>query len=157
MRQIVLPLTAAVLAGLAVFAAHPALAQEARVEVRTGAGWTDGNSAHADIGAAAGYDINTGGGTFIGAEESVDKLIDSNQKVRFATTGRIGMHVSPNDKLYATGGYAYGVGPDAPTVGAGWEHGFGNKMYGKVEYKKYFNEDGYRNSNATLVGVGMHF
>lgn len=155
MRKFALPFAAA----LTVLAATPAFAGEGRVELRTGVGWPDGQAAKAEIGGAAGYDWTMGGGSgaFFGVEQSVDKVLASGQKVRWGTMGRVGMHVTPNDKVYAIGGYTYGKGPDAPTVGAGWEHGFGNRMYGKVEYKKFFNEDGYRNSNAALVGVGMHF
>ena len=141
----------------ALAAATPALADEARVELRGGVGWPDGQAAKGEVGAAAGYDWSLGSGAFFGAEESVDKVLASGQKVRWGTSGRLGAHVTPNDKLYATAGYAYGKGPNAPTVGAGWEHGLGGKAYGKVEYKHFFNEDGAPHSNAALVGVGMHF
>jgi len=152
MRLLVISLVAAI--GVAT----PALADEARVEVRGGVGWPDGQSAKGEIGAAAGYDKNLGvSGAFFGVEQSVDKVLATGQKVRWGTSGRVGAHVGANDKLYVTGGYAYGKGPDAPTVGAGWEHGFSGKAYGKVEYKRFLNEDGMRNSNAALVGVGMHF
>jgi hypothetical protein len=143
---------------VAIGAATPALADGARVELRGGVGWPDGQAAKGEIGAAAGYDVNLGaGGAFFGVEQSVDKVLTSGQHVRWGTSGRVGAKVTANDKLYATGGYAYGKGPDAPTVGAGWEHGFGGKTYGKVEYKHFFNEQGATHSNAALVGVGVHF
>jgi outer membrane immunogenic protein len=149
----------------ALSAATPALADDstsgtgngARVELRTGLAWPDGQAAKGEIGVAGGYDVPVGSNLFFGVEQSIDKTLASGQKVRWGTSGRVGAHVGANDKLYVSGGYAYGKGADAPTVGAGWEHGFGNKVYGKVEYKKFLNEDGVKNSNAALVGVGVHF
>jgi hypothetical protein len=159
MRKFVLPLAALVASAAALGAASPAFAGEGRVELRSGLGWTDGQTAHADVGAAAGYDWSlspTGTGPFVGVEQSVDKNLDSGENWRWTTSGRIGVRMGAN-KLYATGGYGYGKGPDAPMVGAGVEHGFGNRIYGKVEYRKYFNEDGVRNSNAALIGAGVRF
>ncbi|MBS0255668.1 MAG: hypothetical protein JSS36_10800 [Proteobacteria bacterium] len=137
--------------------ATPALAGEARVELHTGIGWTDGQGAKATLGGAAGYDLATGGGTFVGIEESVDKQLVDSQRTRWGTSARFGAHMGPNDKLYATAGYNYGKGPHGADIGAGWEHSMGGPLYGKVEYKHYFNEGGAQNSNAALVGVGMRF
>ena len=128
----------------------------ARVDIHTGLGWADSGKANATLGATAGYDIATGGGTFAGLEESVDKVLTSQDKVRFGTTVRFGTHVTPADKLYALAGYSYGTGPNGTHVGAGVEHSFG-PVFGKVEYRHTFNEDAVKDSNATLVGVGMHF
>lgn len=140
----------------ATVAATPALAGEARVEVQGGVDWSDGLSTKGVIGAAAGYDWSLPGGAFVGAEESVDKPLASDTHVRWGTSGRLGLHVTPKDKLYATAGYNYGVGPHASDVGAGWEHSFG-PMYGKVEYKRFFTEDGLPDSNGAVVGMGVHF
>jgi outer membrane immunogenic protein len=140
----------------AMVAATPALAGEARVEVQGGVDWSGGQSTKGVIGAAAGYDWSLPAGVFVGAEESVDKAFGSDTHVRWGTSGRVGLHVTPMDKLYATAGYNYGAGPNATDVGAGWEHSFG-PMYGKVEYKRFFNEDGARDGNGGLVGVGIHF
>ncbi|MBU6268251.1 MAG: hypothetical protein KGN34_11965 [Sphingomonadales bacterium] len=156
MRILVLSIVAALAGATPALAAGPA-DDGARVELRSGVTWPDGQAAKGEIGAAAGYDASLGGGAFVGVEQSVDKTLASGQNVRWGTSGRIGAHVGANDKVYATGGYSYGKGPDAPTVGAGWEHGFGNKLYGKVEYKHFFNEDNATHSNAALVGMGVHF
>ncbi len=136
--------------------ATPALADGARVEVQGGVGWTGDGSGKGVIGAAGGYDWSLPGGAFVGAEESVDKTVADGYHVRWGTSGRVGLHVTPKDKLYATAGYNYGVGPHATDAGGGWEHSFG-PMYGKVEYKHYFTEDGFRDSNGALMGVGVHF
>ena len=137
--------------------AGPALAGETRVELRSGLGWTDGQAAKGTIGGAVGYDIATGGGTFIGVEESVDKQLAAAQQARWGTSARFGTHMGPDDKLYATAGYNYGTGPHGADIGAGWDHTLGGPLYTKVEYKHYFNEGGARNSNAALLGVGMKF
>lgn len=143
------------LAVVAAAAATPAFANEARVEVRSGLAWNDGKQAEATIGGAAGYDVNVGP-AFVGIEQSVDKTLTSNEKVRWGTSGRIGIEALPGTKLYATAGYNYGVGPNGTDIGAGVQKAFG-PLYGKVEYKHFFNEDGARDSNAALVGVGMKF
>ncbi|HWU04575.1 MAG TPA: outer membrane beta-barrel protein [Novosphingobium sp.] len=139
-------------------AATPALAQsgEGRVEVHTGLGWNDSQAVQGNIGAAVGYDIHTGGGTFVGLEESVDKVLTSQNRVRFGTTARFGAHIDPKDKVYGLAGYSYGEGPNATHIGAGLEHSIG-PAFTKVEYRHYFTEDGARDSNAALVGVGVHF
>jgi len=141
---------------IAMIAATPALAGEARVEARGGVDWTDGQTAKATAGAAVGYDVDVGGSAFIGAEQSADKVLEGGTNVRFGSSGRIGIKASPNDKIYATGGYNYGKGPNGADVGAGWEHSFGG-LYGKVEYKRFFNEDAAPNSNAAMVGLGVKF
>lgn len=135
--------------------ATPALANEGHVDVHTGLGWTDGLPSKAVIGGSAGYDVSVGP-AFVGVEESADKVLASGSEVRWGTSGRIGTHITPATKIYATAGYNYGVGPNATDVGGGVEHSFG-PMYGRVEYKHYFNEDGAIDSNAATVGVGIHF
>jgi hypothetical protein len=141
----------------AMVAATPALADGARVEVQSGIDWAGGAPVKGLIGAAGGYDWSLPGGVFVGAEESVDKTLAEGYHVRWGTSGRIGAHIDPKDKLYLTAGYNYGVGPHASDVGAGLEHSFAGPMYAKVEYKHYFTEEGLPNSNGALVGVGLHF
>ena len=140
---------------LALCAASPALA-ETRAEIRGGVDWPDGQKADGTIGGALGYDAPVGGGAFVGIEETVDKALTSTEHVRFGTSARLGTHVTARDKLYATAGYNYGKGPNAPDVGGGWEHSFGS-VYGKVEYKHFFDEQGAPHRNAALVGLGVHF
>lgn len=150
MRLVLLSLAAS----LAV--ATPALAGEGRFDVQTGVDWSDGLPGRATIGGTVGYDEHIGAGAFVGVEESVDKVLASNTKARFGTTGRLGLKVGPTDKFYGLAGYTYGAGPNATHVGGGYEHSFG-PIYGKLEYRHYFTEDGFRDSNAALVGAGIHF
>lgn len=152
MRKILLPL----LASLAV--ATPALANEARVEARGGVAWGSGDS-EAIVGVAAGYDYDLGSVAFVGAEVSADKILTAAaNRVGFGFAGRIGAKTSVA-KLYAVGGYATkfcdfcdgtwnaGVGAEAPLMG---------KIYGKLEYRRYFVEAG-SDVNAVVAGVGYKF
>lgn len=153
MRKVLIALTATV----AAVAATPALANDARVEVRTGLGWSDGLPSKATLGAAAGYDVDAGP-AFVGVEQSVDKVLASNSKVRWGSSVRAGVGITPSTRLYATAGYNYGVGSNATDIGGGIEHNFSSMpLYGKIEYKHFFTENGGRDTNAALVGVGLKF
>jgi len=142
--------------------AAPAMAADAgtdtgaRVDVHTGLGWADGKAAQSTLGATLGYDLATAGHTFVGVEQSADKVLTSQGKVRWTSAARFGAHVSDKDKAYVLAGYSYGVGPDGAQLGAGVEHNFGG-YYGKLEYRHNFSEDSAKDSNAAVVGVGMHF
>ena len=153
MRKVLLTLAAS----MAV--ASPALANEARVEVRGGVYWSPGYS-KGTVGAAAGYDFDLGSSAFAGVEVSGDKILDSTaNRVAFGFTGRIGVKASANDKLYVAGGYTTkpcSTCVDAEHIGAGWEHSFG-RVYGKVEYRHFLTNQGAPDANAVVGGVGLHF
>lgn len=139
--------------------ASPALANEARVEARGGVYWTPGDTA-ATAGVAAGYDFDLGSSTFAGAEVSGDKIIESGTKVAFGFTGRVGLKTAPGDKLFAAAGYTTkpcDLCQTAINAGGGYEHGFGNKLYGKVEYRHFFTNNGAPDSNAISAGLGVKF
>ena len=140
--------------------ATPALANEARVEARGGVYWSPGYT-KGTVGAAAGYDFDLGSAAFAGAEVSADKVLDSNaNRVAVGFTGRIGIKPSPNDKLFAAGGYTTKICTlceNAEHLGAGYEHTFGNRLYGKVEYRHFFVNNGAPNSNAVSAGLGVKF
>jgi len=142
--------------------AAPAMAADAgtdtgaRVDVHTGLGWADGATAQSTLGATLGYDLATPGHTFVGVEQSADKVLTSQDKVRWTTAARFGGHLTDKDKAYGLAGYSYGVGPNGPQLGAGVEHNFGG-YFGKVEYRHTFNEDAAKDSNAPVVGVGVSF
>jgi len=145
--------------------AAPAMAQSsdtagtdtgAHADVHGGLGWADSQQVQATVGATLGYDVATGHGTFVGAEQSVDKVLASGNKVRWTTDARVGLHLSPNNKAYALAGYTYGVGPNGVQAGAGVEHSYG-PYFTKVEYRHTFSEDAARDTNAAVVGVGLHF
>jgi hypothetical protein len=148
--------------GLSLAVAAPAMAQSApqdegaRIDVHSGLAWADGQAVQGTVGATLGYDIATGGGSFVGLEQSVDKVLTGADKVRWSTTARLGTHLTAKDKLYGLAGYSYGVGPNGTHIGAGVEHNFG-PYFTKVEYRHTFNEDAAKDSNAALVGVGLRF
>ena len=152
MRYVALSL----LASLAV--ASPALANEARIEARGGVVW-DSNNSDATAGVALGYDWDLGGNTFVGLETSADKILTDNTRVTFGFGGRVGVKVSPDAKLYAVSTYQtknYKYGEDSVTLGAGYQHSFGDQFYGKVEYRHHFVEN-VSDYDAALVGLGVRF
>ena len=147
----------AILPAIALVAiAAPAAAQDqGRVEARGGIAWANGGS-EAIAGAAAGWDWSLGepGGAFFGAEASVDKILVGGTDVVFGLTGRLGTQVGEQGRLYANAGYSFNDG-DAFHAGAGYEHGFGSNVYGKVEYRRFFLSG--TDINAATVGVGVRF
>jgi hypothetical protein len=152
MRKFLLPLAAS----MAV--ATPALAYEARLEARGGVFWTDGYT-QGTAGIAAGYDLDLGSQGFVGAEVSGDKVLDDGTKVAFGFTGRAGAKIGAG-KLYADGGYTTepcDLCDGSWHLGAGYEHGFGNRLYGKVAYRHYFVNNNQPDSNAVVAGLGVRF
>lgn len=153
MRKVLLSLAASLVL------ATPALANEARVEARGGVYWTPG-ATKGTAGVAAGYDFDLGSSTFVGAEVSGDKILTNNTRVAVGFTGRAGIKASPADKLYVDGGYTTKpcrLCEDAVHAGAGYEHSFGQSLYGKVEYRHFFTEHNTPDSNAVVAGLGVKF
>ena len=73
---------------------------------------------------------------------------------------RAGVKTSEAGKLYANGGYTTefcDTCEGSYHVGAGYQQNLGSQVYGKVEYKHFFNEDAARDGNAVLTGVGVKF
>jgi outer membrane immunogenic protein len=154
MRKSVLPLIAAVAIGAA---ATPALANETRVEARTGVIWGGGDT-EATAGVAAGYDFDLGPAVFSGVEISADKMLTSNTKTAVGFSGRLGAAL-PIAKVYATGGYTTEFCNSCSGkwhAGLGTELPLGPMLYGKAEYRHYF-ADNNPSSNAVLAGVGVKF
>jgi outer membrane immunogenic protein len=153
MRTILLSLVAAAAV------ATPALANEARVEIRAGEIWGSGSS-EAIAGAAVGYDFDLGSKAFAGVEVSGDKILDSaTNRVAFGFSGRLGMKLSPDDKVFAAAGYT--TKPcsgcvDSENLGAGVEHNFG-PLYGKIEYRHFFTNGGLPDTDAIVGGIGVNF
>jgi hypothetical protein len=152
MRKIIIALVAS--AALAT----PALANEARVEARGGVIWGPGNT-EATAGVAAGYDFDLGSSAFAGLEVSADKILTSGTHVAVGFTGRAGAKLGAG-KLFAAGGHttSFASGADSQWhAGAGYEHGFGNNFYGKVEYRHFFKRGFTTNADAVSAGLGMKF
>lgn len=140
-------------------AATPALANEARVEARGGIIW-DSNATEEIAGIAAGYDYDLGTTAFVGAEVTADKLLTSGTQVSFGFNGRVGANLSEAGKLYAVGGYNTETcnGCEGSwTLGAGYQHSFG-KLYGKVEYRHFFNDNPlFNDTDGAVIGLGVKF
>lgn len=153
MRKVLLPLVAS----LAI--ATPALANEGRVEARGGVIWDQGQS-EAIAGVAAGYDYDLGTSAFAGPEISADKILTDNQRVTFGIGGRAGIKAGEAGKLYAVGSYQTKFCASCEhswTAGAGYQHSFGDKFYGKVEYRHYFVGDHISDPDAVTAGLGVKF
>ena len=148
MRKVLLALAASVAV------ASPALANEARVEARGGVIWDSGTS-EATAGVAAGYDYDLGSNAFFGAEVSVDKVLVSGSDVYYGLTGRAGIKVGENGKLFVAGGYTVGEGEDVPHLGAGYEHKLGSNLYLKGEYRHFFSD--FTDADAVSAGIGFKF
>ena len=90
-----------------------------------------------------------------------------------SAVGRIGYRVSDNGQIYALAGYTNGrfrvdydpaVGPNVRTsdnldgvrLGAGYQHGFGNGLYSKIEYR-YSNYEAGLERHQLIAGVGVAF
>ncbi|PZQ54087.1 MAG: hypothetical protein DI555_13500 [Novosphingobium pentaromativorans] len=143
----------------AVAAATPALANEARVEARTGIIW-DGSDSEAVAGVAVGYDYDLGNKLFVGVEGSADKVLTDNTRVSWGVGGRAGFKVTPTTKLYANSTWQSKFskyGNSAVAVGGGVEQALNDRFYGKVEYKHLLVGDNTPDADVGLIGVGVKF
>jgi len=139
--------------------ATPAMANEARFEGRGGIVWGNGDS-EATAGVAAGYDWDLGESAFAGIETSADKILDGRNRVSFGSGVRLGVKTAPDSKIY--GAASYQTKPcrtceESIAAGVGYQQGFGNRMYGKVEYRHHFVGDNIPDYDAAMVGVGVKF
>ncbi len=147
------------LAAVAAAAATPALANEARVEARTGIIW-DGSDSEAVAGVAVGYDYDLGSKFFVGVEGSADKILTSDTRVSWGVGGRAGFKVTPTTKLYANSTWQSKFskyGNSAVAVGGGVEQALDNRFYAKAEYKHLLVGDNTPDADVGLVGVGVKF
>ena len=147
------------LAAVAAAVATPALANEARVEARTGIIW-DGSDSEAVAGVAVGYDYDLGSKFFVGVEGSADKILTSDTRVSWGVGGRAGFKVTPTTKLYANSTWQSKFskyGNSAVAVGGGVEQALDNRFYAKAEYKHLLVGDNTPDADVGLVGVGVKF
>lgn len=139
--------------------ATPALANEARVEARTGIIW-DGSDSEAVAGVAVGYDYDLGSKFFVGVEGSADKILTDDTRVSWGAGGRIGYKITPTTKLYANSTWQSKFakyGNSAVAVGGGVEQALDNRFYAKAEYKHLLVGDNTPDADVGLVGVGVKF
>lgn len=146
-------------AAAAAVTAAPALAQsersgEGRVEVRGGIAWAGGQE-EAFAGIAAGYDFDLGETSFIGIEGSADKILAGGADVLWSVGARAGVKTGDAGRIYGLGGWGFSDGSDAPFLGLGYQHKFGQSMYGKIEYRRTL--DNGPDINFAGVGLGVNF
>ena len=145
----------AILVAAAALSATPALAAgEGRIEARGGIAFAGGTS-EAFAGVAAGYDFDLGDKAFIGIEGSADKVLANGSKVLFGVGARIGAKAGDKGKLYAVGGIGFCCGTSDPFIGAGYQHKLGEKVYGKIEYRRILS--GGTDINFAGLGIGAAF
>jgi outer membrane immunogenic protein len=137
----------------AAFAATPAYAKgEARVEAYGGIAFAGGTS-EAFAGIGGGYDFDLGNKAFVGLDVGVSKVLARGTKAFGNVGGRIGAKLGENGRLYASGGLGFCCDP---YFGAGYQHKFGKKVYGKIEYRKSLSSFG-PDINFAGIGLGIGF
>jgi outer membrane immunogenic protein len=189
MRSVLVALTT--VATLALATATPASAEGFRAEIH--GGWDHPSVGHSDddgivYGVGLGYDLNIGSKAFIGADLSLDdsssrdcdhSVFAANDRLcvnagrDIAAGVRLGVNLTPKDKIYALGAYtnarikaryttAGGVTThdadnlDGFRLGAGYERMLGSNTYAKLEYR-YSNYEQNVDRHQLLVGVGLTF
>lgn len=143
-------------AAFAAFAATPVYAEgEGRIEVRGGIAFAGGTS-EAFAGIGGGYDFDLGDKAFIGLDVGADKVLASGTEAFWSVGGRLGAKAGKNGRIYASGGIGFCCGGSDPYFGAGYQHKLGNKVYGKIEYRKALSSFG-PNVNFAGIGLGIGF
>jgi outer membrane immunogenic protein len=132
----------------------PAYAQgEGRVEAYGGVAFSNGTS-NPFAGISGGYDFDLGNTAFVGVDLGVSKVLATGTDAFGNVGGRIGARIGQNGRIFASGGLGFCCGGSDPYVGAGYQHKFSRKIYGKIEYRKALISSG---PDVNFVGVGLGF
>jgi outer membrane immunogenic protein len=138
------------------FVAAPAYAKgEGRVEAYGGVVFA-GATSEAFGGIGGGYDFDLGDKAFVGLDVGVGKVLARGTDAFGNVGGRIGAKVGNNGRIFASGGIGFCCGGSDFYVGAGYQHKFGKKVYGKIEYRNVLTSFG-PNINFAGLGVGVGF
>ena len=149
MKKLILLASAA-----AALVATPAMAEasgEGRIEARGGIAWAGGFDDFV-AGVGAGYDFDLGETAFAGPEVSYDTNFDGLDAINLGA--RLGFKAGETTKIYVGAGYDVGDF-DEINASVGVQQSFSDKVYGKVEYRRYFFSG--TDLNAAVVGVGVKF
>jgi outer membrane immunogenic protein len=138
-------------AAAALVSAPAMAAGEGRIEGRGGIIWSGGSDDFL-AGVAAGYDFDLGDSAFVGPEVSYDTDFEGGDAVNVG--GRFGVKAGEKTKLYVAAGYEV-ADIEEFNAGVGIQHSFTDKIYGKVEYRQFFNAGS--NVNIAGVGIGVKF
>jgi outer membrane immunogenic protein len=141
-------------AAVSAFIASPAMANEGRVEARGGIAFAAG-AEEAFAGIGAGYDFDLGESAFAGVDLGADKVLADGADVFWSVGGRVGAKVGEKGKAYVLGGIGFADGFEEGYLGAGYQHKLGEKVYGKVEYRRVLLDGS--DLNFAGVGVGVAF
>ncbi|WP_226636025.1 outer membrane protein [Novosphingobium profundi] len=155
MRIALVSLAAAAVAAVAT----PAMADEIRVEGRTGIIWNDSGD-EAIAGVAAGYDYDLTKNVFIGVEGSADKILTDHTRVAWGAGGRAGVKLFEGTKIF--GSAAWQSKPcrycnSSVNLGGGVQQSLNKNFYAKAEYKHMLIGDNTPDADVGLVGVGVKF
>jgi hypothetical protein len=131
----------------------PALANEGRVELRTGIAWVSGVSDET-IGIAAGYDADVSENVFVGVEAVADTDFNFVSPT-LGVNARLGTKVMETGRLFALAGYAYETqfDFDDAVVGVGFQQEFGTGMLVSLQYQRYVDTE----VNRVAIGLGARF
>jgi outer membrane immunogenic protein len=136
------------------FAASPALANEGRVEGRAGVAFA-GGAEEVFAGIGAGYDFDLGESAFAGIDLGADKVLVDGSEILWSVGGRVGAKTSEQGKAYVLGGVGFSDGFEEGYIGAGYQHKLGEKVYGKLEYRRVLLDG--TDLNFLGLGVGAAF
>jgi outer membrane immunogenic protein len=137
-----------------------------------GLGYDIAVSEKVELGLDLSADLASTEGCVTGAVVANDKAcVDAKRDLAAAI--RVGYKVSDQGTIYALAGYTNArfratyttpanvttrasANADGFRLGAGYEHAFGEKVYGKVEYR-YSNYEGDISRHQGLIGLGVKF
>jgi outer membrane immunogenic protein len=166
--EIIMRKFAVVAAVFAIALSGTAHAEGARIELHGGVDnfrALGSDRTDAVIGVGVGYDFSIGEKAFIGLEANIDESTSKFFKRDLNPNVRIGVKLNDATRLYALAGYTNqrirvaGVGSanaDGVRGGVGLERNFGERAYGKIEYR-YSNYEAGLSRNQGLVGFGIRF
>ena len=143
-----------------------------------------GNDEGVLYGVSAGYEFPLGSNVFAAveagvADSSTKECVSAGVERACIKSGRdlsatlrLGTNLSENSKIYALGGYTNarvkltyddgsdrysdGTNLDGFRLGAGYQHNFGQNLFGKIEYRYSNYEQGFERHQG-VVAVGMKF
>ncbi len=122
-----------------------------------GVATTGSGKSNAALSGVVGYEtgLAADGAVYGGVDQSIT-VQTAGGDARWGTSARLGVAIPVVGSLYAVSGYHYGKGPNATSLGAGYERGFG-PTFGRAEYRRYFNEGGIRSTDNFAVTFGFRF
>jgi outer membrane immunogenic protein len=86
----------------------------------------------------------------------VNKVLANGTKAFWNVGGRIGVKAGENGRIFASGGVGFCCGGSDPYIGAGYQQRLGNKVYGKIEYRRALSSFG-PDINFAGIGLGVGF